>query len=29
MPKLRGKKILAPEKQILAFPDHYVTLLIL
>ena len=26
MPKLRGKKILAPEKQILAFPDHYVTL---
>ena len=26
MPKLRGKKILAPEKEILAFPDHYVTL---
>ena len=26
MPKLRGKQILAPEKQILAFPDHYVTL---
>ena len=26
MPKLRGKKILAPEKQILPFPDHYVTL---
>lgn len=26
MPKLRGKKILAPEKQILAFPDHYVSL---
>ena len=26
MPKLRGKKILAPEKQTLAFPDHYVTL---
>ena len=26
MHKLRGKKILAPEKQILAFPDHYVTL---
>ena len=26
MSKLRGKKILAPEKQILAFPDHYVTL---
>lgn len=26
MPKLRSKKILAPEKQILAFPDHYVTL---
>ena len=26
MPKLSGKKILAPEKQILAFPDHYVTL---
>lgn len=26
MPKLRTKKILAPEKQILAFPDHYVTL---
>ena len=26
MPKLRGKKILAPEKQILAFPYHYVTL---
>ena len=26
MPKLRGKKILAPEKQILAFPDQYVTL---
>ena len=26
MPKLRGKKILAQEKQILAFPDHYVTL---
>ena len=25
MPKLRGKKILAPEKQILALPDHYVT----
>ena len=26
MPKLRSKKILAPEKEILAFPDHYVTL---
>ena len=26
MPKLRSKKVLAPEKQILAFPDHYVTL---
>ena len=26
MPKLRGKKMLAPEKQILSFPDHYVTL---
>lgn len=26
MPKLRSKKILAPEKQILAFPDHYVNL---
>lgn len=26
MPKLRTKKILAPEKQILAFPDHYVNL---
>ena len=26
MPKLRGKKILAPEKEILAFPDHYVAL---
>ena len=26
MPKLRGKQILAPERQILAFPDHYVTL---
>ena len=26
MPKLRGKKILAPEKEILAFPDHYVSL---
>ena len=26
MPRLRGKKILAPEKEILAFPDHYVTL---
>ena len=26
MPKLRGKKILAPEKEILAFPDYYVTL---
>ena len=26
MPKLRGIQILAPEKQILAFPDHYVTL---
>ena len=26
MPKLRSKKILAPEKQFLAFPDHYVNL---
>ena len=26
MPNLFTKKILAPEKQILAFPDHYVTL---
>lgn len=26
MPKLKSKKILAPEKQILAFPDHYVNL---
>jgi hypothetical protein len=26
MPKLRSKKILAPEKEILAFPDHYVNL---
>ena len=26
MPKLKSKKILAPEKEILAFPDHYVTL---
>lgn len=26
MPKLKSKKILAPEKQFLAFPDHYVNL---
>lgn len=26
MPKLRTKKILPPEKDILAFPDHYVNL---
>ena len=26
MPKLRTKKILPPEKQFLAFPDHYVNL---
>ena len=26
MPKLRSKKILAPDKQFLAFPDHYVNL---
>lgn len=26
MPKLKSKKILAPEKEILAFPDHYVNL---
>lgn len=26
MPKLRSKKILAPEKQFLSFPDHYVNL---
>ena len=25
MPSLRKKQILAPERQILAFPDHYVT----
>ena len=26
MPKLNTKKILAPEKSILAFPDHYVAI---
>lgn len=26
MPKLRSKKILPPERQFLAFPDHYVNL---
>lgn len=26
MPKLRTKKILPPEKQFLAFPDHYVNI---
>lgn len=26
MPKLRSKKILPPEKQFLAFPDHYVNI---
>lgn len=26
MPKLKSKKILAPERQFLAFPDHYVNL---